>query len=458
MVSRYYRDRLQAVLATADDASISEVSRNWEVRAQSVDDLANGLRTHGRTIDSEIEGEAGRAMVANFTEISERLEAAAADMRKGSVALGAAESAARQALTARNGLQLSGPMNQPPVRPEGPLPGQQPTPAQETAMGRYNAGMAAYLQNEQMYEDQARRALQALDREYAAQAEVMKEIHGEPDPVDTPSTPTSGGAGGGGVPATVPAPPPGTPGASEPRGPREPVFVQVHQPETEVVEVRDPDDVTTTTTNATTHPPHTQPHVAPHVPGTSVAGGTDGGFEYAPPTSTTGAGGPGAPAPAGSGTGSGTASGAGIAAGGLAGGAAGAAGVRGSAPAAPLRSAGVKGIGATARPSAPGSLSRTAGPGSTGARAASSTTRGTSVGGARGVGSSPAAGSTARGGSVGGSRGTGSATGATGGARTGAAAGARGGRKADERTEQRDALVYEQDWLGDESPGTGVLD
>ena len=40
----------------------------------------------------------------------------------------------------------------------------------------------------------------------------------------------------------------------------------------------------------------------------------------------------------------------------------------------------------------------------------------------------------------------------------GSAAGARGGRKADERTEQRDALVYEQDWLGDESAGTGVLD
>jgi hypothetical protein len=40
----------------------------------------------------------------------------------------------------------------------------------------------------------------------------------------------------------------------------------------------------------------------------------------------------------------------------------------------------------------------------------------------------------------------------------GSAAGARGGRKDDERTAQRDALVYEQDWLGDESAGTGVLD
>ena len=159
MVSRYYRDRLQAVLATADDASISEVSHNWEVRAQSVDDLARGLHKHGRTIDSEIEGEAGRAMVANFTEISDRLEAAAADMRKGSTALGAAQSAAHQALTARNGLQLSGPMNQPPVKPEGPLPGQQATPAKEAALGSYNAGMAAYLQNEQMYEDKARKAL-----------------------------------------------------------------------------------------------------------------------------------------------------------------------------------------------------------------------------------------------------------------------------------------------------------
>ncbi|KRF35275.1 hypothetical protein [Nocardioides sp. Soil805] len=505
MVSRYYRDRLQAVLASADDESISQASNNWSTRATVVDDLADGLRSHGRTIDSEIEGQAGAAMVAKFNEISEKLHLAADDLRKGSGALGAAQGAAYQAIAARNGIQLSSPMNQPPTKPEGPLPGQQPTEAQSTAMGQYNSQMTQYLQNEQMYEDNAHKALQAMDKEYEAQAQVMKEIHGEPDPVDSPTTP------GGSTPPSSPVVPPGTPGTPtrnpdvpdirdpEVRDPeiRDPEIrdPEIRDPEIRDPEIRDPEirepQPPITTLPPTNHPPH----VPTFHPGTNVVGGTDGGFDYSPGSSP---GGYTPSAPGGSG-GGGLGS-AGMAAGGVAGGAAGAAGLRGAAPAPQLRSAGVKGIGATTRSSGPGSLSRGS---AAGARSTGSASRGSSVGGSRGAAGAKGASRTAAGaGSRSGTKaggikgatsrgaagrsgasaaGKGSTTGSKGTTKgtaknaakaagqgkgrglfrrgsNGSASGGRGGKKNDERSEQRDALVYEQDWLGDESAGTGVLD
>ena len=94
-------------------------------------------------------------MVAKFTEISDQLDEDAAKMKKGSEALGIAQAAALEALKTHNGIRLSGPMNQAPDRPQGPTPGTQPTPKQETAMAQYNAQMNTYLANEQAYEDKA---------------------------------------------------------------------------------------------------------------------------------------------------------------------------------------------------------------------------------------------------------------------------------------------------------------
>ena len=48
-------------------------------------------------------------------------------------------------------------MNQLPTKPEGPSPGTQPTPEQETAMGQYNAQMNTYLANEQALRGQRAR-------------------------------------------------------------------------------------------------------------------------------------------------------------------------------------------------------------------------------------------------------------------------------------------------------------
>ena len=183
-------------------------------------------------------------MVAKFAAISDRLDEDSARMKKGSEALGIAQAGALEAIKARNGIQLSGPMNQPPTKPAGPTPGTQPTPEQETAMGQYNAQMNTYLANEQAAEDKARAALEHLDAEYARAADVMREVHGEPDPEDTPTTPVSGGGGGGGgLPPTGPVSPPGTPSTPESRDPRDPRGPR----DSAIVEVRDPhlDDTTT---------------------------------------------------------------------------------------------------------------------------------------------------------------------------------------------------------------------
>ena len=189
MVSRYYRNRLESVLGTADEDSLAKVSNNWLTHSMLLDEVAKSVRKSGQKLDSEIEGEAGLAMVAKFNAISDKLELDSADMKKGSGALGLAQSAALEAIKTRNGIMLSGPMNQMPTKPEGPTPGTQATPEQETAMANYNSGVTQYLANEQMYEDNARKALEAMDKEYTTQTLVMKEIHGEPDPEEPSDRP-----------------------------------------------------------------------------------------------------------------------------------------------------------------------------------------------------------------------------------------------------------------------------
>ena len=193
MVSRFYRDRLQQVLASAQDDDVATASNNWYYYASWIDTVSQGIRKNGKNLASEIEGQSGEAMVAKFRIIADKLDAESADMTKGSTALGLAQGAMLEAIKTHNGIRLSGPMNQPPTKPEGPLPGQQPTPEQTTALGNYNTGMATYLQNEQMYEDNARKALEAMDQEYAAA-----------DPRDE-GDPRRAGPHGGRAPARVDA-------------------------------------------------------------------------------------------------------------------------------------------------------------------------------------------------------------------------------------------------------------
>ena len=71
MVSRHYRDALQQALGPADHDAIGDVSNNWFTHSLLLDQVSSAIRQSGRKVDSEIEGEAGLAMVAKFTAISD---------------------------------------------------------------------------------------------------------------------------------------------------------------------------------------------------------------------------------------------------------------------------------------------------------------------------------------------------------------------------------------------------
>lgn len=201
---------------------------------------------------------------------------------------------------------------------------------------------------------------------------------------------------------------------------------------------------------------------------TNVQGGTDSGASYHVVSDGSSASGSAGSTSAGvGGAAAAGAAGAGLGAGAMKGGAI------GSSAAAPIGGT-VRGIGAGGQPGAASSISR----GSTGAgargvassgssaasrsTAAGSASRSAGAGGRAGAAGSSSAnrGSGGRAGSAGSTSGKGSAKG-KGLFRRGANGSASGGRsnkKGDDRDAQRDALVYEQDWLGDETAAPSVLD
>ena len=367
---------------------------------------------------------------------------------------------------------LSGPMNQPPTKPEGPTPGIEATPEQVEAMGKYNTQVAQYEANEEAMEENARVALVQMDQQYAEATVIMKEIHGEPDPVDeTPTTP-AGPSGPGYLP-----PPPITGDPRQPKdrggliftdhGDRDP---HVRPPDIPGFE-HDPDDGVIVNEDRWLMPPRedeSDPVPVPetlnttHGPTTNVSGSTDGGTSYQGTGSSSA---PGTPSVTGSTSagvgGAATAGAAGIGLG------AGAIKSGGITPAAAPSSGAVRGIGAGGRPGAPGSLGKSSAGRAGGAGSASRAGAGARTGavGANGSASrSSAAKGGARRGAAGSTSGKGSSKGAKGKGlfRRGNNGSSTGGRsnkkKDDERGEQRDALVYEQDWLGDDATAPGVLD
>ena len=59
MVSRFYRDRLQQVLASAQDDDVASASNNWHYYASWIDTVSEGIRKNGQNLASEIEGQSG---------------------------------------------------------------------------------------------------------------------------------------------------------------------------------------------------------------------------------------------------------------------------------------------------------------------------------------------------------------------------------------------------------------
>ena len=501
MTSRHYRDRLILDTASANKDSIDTAIQAWEKSSDILEKVAQTIRAEGRKIRGEIKGQSGDAMVAKFAAISDKLELDAKAMSTGSQALVVAAAAADAAIKTREGLDASSDTNHSPTKPEGPLPGAEPTLVQTQALATYNSNVAQYEAQEAAAEEKARLALQHLDQQYAEATGMMKEVHGEPDPQDQAPPGTPSGPGGPGSPAT-PISPTGTPGSTPvpgnggggdgpPRGGVSP---------TPDCGFGNPPTITTTHLDPPTPvglPPTVSPDPGPSTtatpnpggqqtlggPITNVVGQADSGSTFQA-TST------GSATSVASATTPGSGSVGGAAAGGMAGAGFGAAmkgGLAGSSPA--LKAASVRSIGAGGRAGAPGALSRStsasatprgqagastaarsSAPGATGSRsaAAGSTSRTAGAGGRAG-----APGSTARGGAATGATskrtgaGTGTGTGKSNGKskglfRRGANGSTTGGRSAskakDESATSAESLVYEQDWLGDDSVAPSVLD
>jgi len=470
--SRHYRDSLIQAMDSADHDGIVGAAEEWRLSSDLLAKVSERVRSSGTKIKSEIEGEAGEAMVAKFTAISDKLDLDATSMMQGSEALGIAADTALEAIKTRNGIQQSGPMNQMPTKPEGPLPGAPPTPKQTQDLATYNAGVAQYEANEQAAETKAQIALQQLDKGYGDAALAMKEIHGIPDP-EEPSSPTNPAGPGTTPPVSGPRVPtnddprdPVEPRDDDPRDPVDPP--DPHDPDDprDPVDPRDPRD-----------PVDPRDPEDPRVPITNVRGGTDGGTSY----HGVNAGGSSSAGSTSAGVGGAAAAGvagAGLGAGMLKGGA-----ISGSVKAPSTGS--VRGIGAGGRAGGPSSLGRGATASGSAARGASSGTRAGGAsrsagasGRAGAAGASGAKGSAAKGGARGGAAkggaGRAGAAGSTGGKGTGkgaskgkglfrrgangSTAGGRSNKKDDERGTERDSLVYEQDWLGEDTAAPGVLD
>jgi hypothetical protein len=327
------------------------------------------------------------------------------------------------------------------------------------------------------YDKQEARSLtltKQLDAAFIGAIPPMKEIHGQKDPTE-PTDDVPSGPGGPYLPGTQ-APPPtggGGGGGKNAQG----FFVdswiehgsEVTTTNTTTTNPTNPTNPTLPPTQPPTQPP-THP-ISPLLPTetTTVTGSQQSGVTYqgpqvSAPTSTGGAGGAG---------------GMNAAAFGAAGAAGGASGMMGgvragSAPAS-AGSAPTRQIGATGRSGSAGALSRT--PGATtgsaagrGATAGSPTSRG-AAGSAGARGAAGTAGSAGGRGGAGSAGSRGAASGSTAGSRTGGrgssgarstgagASAGRGGRKGErDESQQRDSLVYDQDWLGDDDIAPGVLD
>jgi hypothetical protein len=500
------RARLRTYLTGAKDEASDLAGENWRQCGSILADTAEALRRGARQIrDGEGEGQDGGlsgmmadALLAAFEASSSSMEEKGTRLVAGGAALKDTARVMRNAKTAEAGMAD---LQQPPAyTAPTPMPGLPPTPeeiqAEATKRQAANQEMAAYNAARAQQEAAAAEWTQKLDAVFLESIPPMKAIHGQPDPTEpppsVPSSPT-----GPSLPVT-----PSTPGTPDPTAPGrpdrgetgvrtdgvvrgEPVWEEdperpekperPERPEKPVdpvdpIDPQPPRDPITTPT----HPTHPNDVSGPT---STVSGSSQSGVSYNPTAAQ-------APGSVTAGGATGGVNAAALGAAGAAGGASGmAGGIRaGSAPA-PTGSSPARPIGATGRSASAGALSRPAGaagsaasragaagsPAARGASAGSSAAaRGAGSASARGAGAAGARGAGSAGGRAAGSAGgrgaaQGSGSGGRGssggrGAGAGSASG-RGGRKGDrDRATDRDSLVYEQDWLGDDDVAPGVLD
>lgn len=439
---------LDQYLDTASEGALTGAGANWTQKATDLDVLGQALRRAAQQAELRI-GEqtlTGPAVRASMEQSAASLAIKSEQLNAAGMALTQVGQQIFDAREARDSLADLGP--KPPVyqAPAG-TPGVEPTKeeiAAQAAASQVRTDERSLWQTR--YEKQEARSLaltKDMDAAFLAAIPPMKEIHGQQDPTEPPADDTPSGPSGPYLPGTQASPVTGGGGGDSDSGGR-PTYDVAHvggkdddKPTNTTTVITNPNPNPTTTTTTTTTTPTTHP-THPHIEGptTTVTGTSQNGVTYQP-------GGPQVSTPGSTGAASAAALGAAGGAGGLAAGAIrpGSMTTSSASSAAPVRS-----IGSTGRSGSPGALSRSAG-------SSASPAAGRSAGSAAGRGA--AAGSTGSSAGRGGAGSRGAGTGSAAGSRSGG----RGGRKGErDRTTDRDGLVHDQDWLGDDDVAPGVLD
>ncbi len=409
--------RFRTSLSGASWESVDDGAAEWLRCADLLDVVSRSLETAAGK-DQKIGGQTGPAMGAAFRRTSTSVADRARLLLEGKAALDSAARVIDKAEKAQKAMDRMHPVTDDPgswTRPVGPL-----TKEDLEAQSRHQQKVNEFQENYAARERISRQWTENIDNVFADSTEVMKKIHGEPDPIPPP--PPDDKTGPGAVT---------TPGS--PQGPRD----TTDDPRDPTGDPRDPDD-------HNDDPRDPDDHNDPRDPDDH---GGDNETDT-PPTHTDHPSNPG-------GTGIGTGTLGGLAAAG-AGGAIAFGGFRGGLqlPSA-LSSTGVRPIGSTGRIGTSGALGRTGGaiaPGSPVSRTGASGAAGRGAAGRGVAGTGSPVGRGGRG--AGGAKGTGR------GGRVGAGIGAgRGAGKKDEDKKQapRDLFDDGEDWIDDEGAAPDVL-
>ena len=464
---------LDQYLDSSAPGAVMGAGRDWKDKADDLQELGDALKQAAAQAELRI-GEqtlTGPALRAGMEKSSASILVKSDQLRAAGQALQHVGQLISDARDVRDSLADLG-QKPPPYQAPGGTPGVEPTPEEiqaqaDASQARANERSAWQTQYEQQ-EATSLALTKQMDAAFLAAIPPMKEIHGQQDPTEPPPgvpsgpggrylagtqapPPTGGGGDGGGDGGGHGGDGGGSGGGGDGDG----------DPGTDGGEPKPPTSTTVVTNRPTLVAPAAAhpPLVDAEGPTSTLSGTSHNGVAYQPTGSQVSA--PSVGGSVGGGVG-GSSSGASVAALGAAGGAGAlAAGVTRAGSlngGAASSSAPVRAIGSTGRAGSAGALSRPVGSAGSGASPASRSAgtaagRGASTGSSGGRGSAggrAGAGAGSGSGSRSGGRGTSGARGA------GAGVGGRSGER--ERTTDRDSLVYDQDWLGDDEVAPGVLD
>jgi hypothetical protein len=458
---------LDRYLDSAAGGVLQGAGRDWKRKAQELQTLSDALQQAAQQAELRI-GEqtlTGPAVRAGMEESASSMRLKSEQLRDAGQALVVVGQQVSDTRDARDSMADLGEKPAAYQAPPG-TPGVEPTDEEIAAQAAASAARQQQRNAWQSdYDKQEAKALaltKDLDAAFIAAIPPMKEIHGQEDPTEPPPDVPSG-PGGTYLPGTqVPIPTGGGAGGGDDKdtvgvrwdptgGGRDGGRDGGRENTVPTVITCNPNPTPVTTTPTTTHVTH--PTHVTETGTTTVSGTTQSGVTYQPA-------GPHVSSPATTGGTSGSTAAA-LGAAGAAGGAGGLAGaVRpGSMSSSAAGAAPARAIGSTARSASAGALSRSAASSAAPRSATSGSPASRSAGSAGSSAGRSGAGSRgATSGSTSGSRsGSRGASGARG-AGTGSAGG-RGGRKGErDRATDRDSLVYDQDWLGDDDVAPGVLD